>query len=279
MIYPRFKWWFGIVEDINDPLQVGRVRVRVIGYYSNDENELPTDTLNWFGVVGNAISGVGTSPTMLVNGSTVAGFFTDGDQGQQGIVIGNIAGIPKNASQAGAFNDPNKEFPKSDYVGRSDVNKLATGDTQNTSIASQNASRHAIEPSSPYGAKYPDNHVMETVSGHVKEYDDTDGAERIREWHKSGTYYEIHPDGNKVLKIVGTGYTIILKDDNVAIDGTANVTIGGDLNLNVGGNATIDIGGNLSIAVGGSMSTDVGGSSSENSGGSMTKNAPRINLN
>ena len=46
---------------------------------------------------------------------------------------------------------------------------------------------------------YPDNKVYETESGHYKEYDDTPGAERIKESHKSGTYYEIYKDGNMTI--------------------------------------------------------------------------------
>ena len=46
---------------------------------------------------------------------------------------------------------------------------------------------------------YPDNKVYETESGHYKEYDDTLGAERIKEYHKSGTYYEIDKDGNMTI--------------------------------------------------------------------------------
>lgn len=48
-------------------------------------------------------------------------------------------------------------------------------------------------------ANYPLNKVYETESGHFKEYDDTEGNERIREQHKSGTYYEIDKDGNMTI--------------------------------------------------------------------------------
>lgn len=48
-------------------------------------------------------------------------------------------------------------------------------------------------------ANYPLNKVYETETGHFKEYDDTEGNERIREQHKSGTYYEIDKDGNMTI--------------------------------------------------------------------------------
>ena len=30
----NFYWWFGVVEDRNDPLRLGRGRVRIIGYHT-----------------------------------------------------------------------------------------------------------------------------------------------------------------------------------------------------------------------------------------------------
>ena len=41
----NFVWWTGIVEDVeNDPLKIGRVRVRIIGYY---DEEVSTEELPW----------------------------------------------------------------------------------------------------------------------------------------------------------------------------------------------------------------------------------------
>ena len=57
--------------------------------------------------------------------------------------------------------------------------------------------------------EYPYNHVKETESGHIVEFDDTPFAERIYEKHKSGTFYEIDADGNKVTRIVGDKYEIV----------------------------------------------------------------------
>ena len=37
----EFIWWFGVVEDRNDPLQLGRVRVRSYGYHTDDKNAIP----------------------------------------------------------------------------------------------------------------------------------------------------------------------------------------------------------------------------------------------
>ena len=46
-----FFWWVGEVEDNEDPMELGRVKVRVLGYYTNvrggTTDQLPTDNLPW----------------------------------------------------------------------------------------------------------------------------------------------------------------------------------------------------------------------------------------
>ena len=42
------------------------------------------------------------------------------------------------------------------------------------------------EPEVPYAAEYPLNHVRETESGHVEEWDDTVGAERYQRFAETG---------------------------------------------------------------------------------------------
>ena len=43
----QFAWFTGVVEDVMDPLQMGRVRVRCFGYHTDDKNLIPTDSLPW----------------------------------------------------------------------------------------------------------------------------------------------------------------------------------------------------------------------------------------
>ena len=42
-----FIWWYGVVEDRADPLELGRVRVRCYGWHTDDLKEIPTDSLPW----------------------------------------------------------------------------------------------------------------------------------------------------------------------------------------------------------------------------------------
>jgi hypothetical protein len=87
------------------------------------------------------------------------------------------------------------------------------------------------QPQVPYGAQYPYNKVMETESGHVQEFDDTPGYERIHTYHRSGTFQEIDANGTEVRKIVGDGYTIIDRNGYIAIDGECAITVGGNVSI------------------------------------------------
>lgn len=93
-----FKWWFGVVKQIapNDSLQsqLGQVRVRIVGYHTTDEKILPDDKLPWASVLqpttNAAVNNKGQSANGLGPGSFVVGFFIDGDDSQQPIVIGSL---------------------------------------------------------------------------------------------------------------------------------------------------------------------------------------------
>jgi len=43
----NFVWWYGVVEDNNDPLKTGRCKVRIFGWHSENLNEMPTSDLPW----------------------------------------------------------------------------------------------------------------------------------------------------------------------------------------------------------------------------------------
>ncbi len=42
-----FAWFVGVVEDRNDPEQLGRVRVRCLGWHTEDLTTMPTGDLPW----------------------------------------------------------------------------------------------------------------------------------------------------------------------------------------------------------------------------------------
>ena len=104
-------------------------------------------------------------------------------------------------------------------------------------------------PRSTYAAVYPKNHVFETESGHIKEYDDTKGAERIHEYHKSGTFTEIDADGNKVTRVVGDNYEIVAGNNFCNIKGDVNLTIDSNCKTYIKGDWDIQVDGNKNEVV------------------------------
>ena len=79
--------------------------------------------------------------------------------------------------------------------------------------------KHWNQPTSDFNAQYPFNQVYESESGHIKEFDDTPGGERIHEYHRAGTFYEIDHAGNKVDYVKGDRYDISMHDDYVYVKG------------------------------------------------------------
>lgn len=126
-IYPEFKWWIGCVEDRHDPLRMGRCRVRIIAYHTDDKTILPTEDLPWALAIqpisSAAISGIGSAPIGPVEGTWVVGWFFDGNDMQQPAFFGTIGGITtadksfKKKSEKEAINNSNEGILK-DSQGR-----------------------------------------------------------------------------------------------------------------------------------------------------------------
>ena len=43
----QFIWWKGVVEDRKDPIMLGRVKVRIFGWHSEDKQKIPPEELPW----------------------------------------------------------------------------------------------------------------------------------------------------------------------------------------------------------------------------------------
>ena len=89
-----FQWFIGVVEDRNDPEQIGRVRVRCLGYHTEDVVALPTADLPFAHVMhpvtDPSMQGIGTTPSWLTPGSWVVGFWRD-NEFQQPLIIGTFS--------------------------------------------------------------------------------------------------------------------------------------------------------------------------------------------
>ena len=332
-----FLWFVGVVEDRGDPQKVGRVRVRCLGYHTSNKEKLPTGDLPWsqvaLPVTSSGISGLGQTPLGLVEGSWVFGYFRDGEDAQEPLILGSLPGKPSELSNTSkGFYDPNGTYPK--YKDEPDTNRLAVNneDIEHLSLTLRKATRITgistadfdpfkaadnsqvegsasdtfDQPTIPYAAVYPFNNVYESESGHIREYDDTSGAERIHERHRTGTSYEIAADGSKVEIIKGESYRLLSNKEQVQIQGQSDITIdgrhklfinksqttdnhydiqigrgasiniqvdSGDVNIHtIEGKINMNAGGDYNLKVGGNYTVEVGGNTLETINGTKTSN-------
>lgn len=290
MLTPMF-WFIGVVEDRQDPEQLGRVRVRVFGLHTSDTSKIGTEDLPWANVMmpvnSASISGVGITPTGLVEGSWVVGFFVDGENAQDPIIMGSLPSkSTQNLSELNGFKDPQSNYPR--WFNETDVSRNARFDTwkstpayatrysslvsgvetatppklDTTSIAKADSyyerkTWNEPEPRNGIGGYYPFVHTYETESGIVREYDDTPSQTRIHEYHPSGTFYEIYPDGKRSFKVVGDNYEVIVGSENIIVRGNRNITIEGNATQLIKGDYTVEVGGNYNLKVHGERNTKI----------------------
>lgn len=232
----------GVVEDNNHPEKNGMVRVRIFGIHSEKStgfDAVSTSDLPWAEVAGGTefglVSGVGIS-SVLRKGTMVWVFFKEDDFNYP-VVFATAKGNNSSADPygSGTFCDPDGVYPK--RMGP-DIHPSAQG--AYTSLA-----------------------TLETASGHLIELDDSDGNERIKITHKTGSFVFIDKDGNIFVNSV--------KNIEYTIAENAKWTIGGKLDILTGDNTNINSGGKLGITSSGT--TDI------NSGGNLKAQAPKIDLN
>ena len=270
-------FYSGIIEDRNDPIEIGRYRVRIWGVHSHDKTEVPTEGLPWSNVLqpttSAAVNGIGVTPRMAV-GTNVLITFLDENM-QNPLILGSIGGIGTEShlyfNGQMVIND-NDQFgftsvSDSDYIGQSDVSKYArSGKTENLRehVQINNIPGAFSEPPDlrPY-RQYPYNNVRQSEAGHVEEWDDTPGNERVLTQHKTGTFTEMRPDGDNVTKVIKDNYTIVAGDNNLYVKGSVNILVEGDVNFTTEGDYNINVGGDYNLRVQGETFEHTNGSKTE----------------
>ena len=185
------------------------------------------------------------------------------------------------------FQDPNGTYPK--YKNEPDTNRLATGNNLGrTIVLKKEASLKSgvrianggtwDQSPNPYNAQYPFNKVTQTESGHVQEWDDTPGSERIHTYHKSGTFSEIDANGTQVNRIVGDGFQIMERNGFVYVKGAYCVTVDGAMNLRTDNVFNLEVSGAANIKVYNDANIDVSGTCNLAVGVEINAKAPKVNL-
>ena len=368
-----YIWWHGVVEDRKDPLFLGRCRVRILGWHTENKAELPTDMLPWAQVLMPITSasqtGVGQAPVGPVEGTWVMGFYRDGELAQEPVMIGTLPGIPERfARQNTGFYDSrldtpsvnkntvttsgdakitgtklnlqsfpyppksveykagqeaivtsythderialqskslyprevnrpttpiyargkedsttkviegtgttNKTDTKSVSSGVSSIianknrnllsqtltisftpNEVITKTTINNakyfddidSFSATNDIKDINQPPSAYDAEYPFNHVYESESGHLLEIDDTPSKERLHWYHRSGSFTEFSPAGNRIDRTVSHRYNMTTGNQETIIQGDEIKGVAQDGFLDVGGKLTMASGKDMKL--------------------------------
>lgn len=151
-----FNWWYGVVEDTADPLQVGRCRVRIFGWHTENLQEMPTEQLPWATIMTSTNTSKAFSPPRL--GDYVMGFFSDGMSGQAPVVMGVLPGIePTSVDKSKGFSPQSNLTPATPPSGQTQYTPgqpttapLARGVVTGTAIAKTNNDRvHVCDITGP----------------------------------------------------------------------------------------------------------------------------------
>ena len=291
-----FVWFTGVVEDRNDPSKLGRVKVRCLGFHTDDKNDIPTKDLPWAHVMhpvtDPSMQGMGNSPTFLVEGSWVIGFFRDSREKQQPVIMGTLPGYPQDVADATkGFNDPNAIYPNSAMpqsghtTGESDTSRLARGGTDAETHQSLIDRRLAKVKDIPIATKpnFGLSGVSTTFTAEDKRKTwnelDPQGVETSTTQYpynhvfesESGHISEVDdtPENERLYREHRTGtfeeihadgsrVTKIVKDDYEIVLGNKSVFVKGTVNLTIGGNVNHLIEGDYVQEVQGNYTLKVG---------------------
>ena len=114
-----FRWWVGQIppmESMSEQFEGqgwgNRFKVRILGYHTLDENELPNEDLPWAIVMLGTTDGTGSAnfakSTKIRPGDVVFGFFIDGDNAQNPVIMGLLGNTDQYAK--GNYKTPFSPF-------------------------------------------------------------------------------------------------------------------------------------------------------------------------
>jgi hypothetical protein len=150
-----FVWWMGVVENRKDPLNIGRCKIRIFGWHTDDLTLIPTDDLPWAQPVlppNNA-----TTFTTPKEGDYVVGFFFDGPSGQAPAYFGVIPGVPGKTGFTGS-DTPQKGFQDTRSSG-----ELLTSPSLPANVNAQNDGSGTVTNSKP-ASRNPETAGFSTVN-------------------------------------------------------------------------------------------------------------------
>ena len=145
--------------------------------------------------------------------------------------------------------DPSKRFPRKEYVGVSSVNNIARGNKVENVYIGGSIPGLDLELNDEPSTQYPENQVKETSSGHIIEYDDTNGRERVMIRHRTGSGVEMRADGSVILSSTNNMLRIVAANEKVIVEGDGEVIYNGNLKMKVTGDYDLEVGGDFNVNV------------------------------
>ena len=189
-----FIWWIGQIPDVKAwPPQNGgnwgvRYKVRIMGYHPYNREDLPDDDLPWAHVMLPPGSGTGSANSIkqvrFNPGDIVMGFFLDGENAQQPVIMGAFANSKYKELIDGSENLPFTPFSGyNEYVKRPAKGSLATSETgDNSNDANQTpqglspADAAKVNPENPAAKRTSDGKVIPLPCG--SEGEDSKGSKK-----------------------------------------------------------------------------------------------------
>ena len=256
----------GVVEDAHDLTNSGRVRVRAFGIHpprdaKTNEDSVPTAYLPWATVLDGTY---GTSPIIPSVGDWVFGFFIDGREAQQPIVMGRLPGM--NLSFPAGSGEPGEDGytpPEAIHKwGEPHCHRYVTGEDagMGQGVNQRVYQRSNIETADGGSFDEPaimmpennyTNRVLQSKDGDnfivLGSGEDGDASDYFLISHSSGSVVQIDANGTVFIKAFGDKYNSTEGCEATNVQGSFDQNISEDYTLQVGKAGTIKIKGDLDI--------------------------------
>ena len=139
-----------------------------------------------------------------------------------------------------AFSDPAGQYPRTNNHNQSSINKAARGGGGKQLSVGGSVKNVDLEVEPAASTQYGMADIRETASGHVIEFNDTPGGERILFRHKTGAGVEVRPDGTVLVVSTKNKVEVCHGSNEVIVEGEANLSYKGNLTLNVTGDFNVN---------------------------------------
>ena len=174
-----FIWFTGVVESRDDPDKLGRVRVRAVGYHTEDKTDIPTEDLPWA-----LCLQPNNTPNLyatLRKGDMVVGFFLDSHSAQEPVILGYLPGKITDGydyENSFSFAPPSRTFEKVKKISQNYSNILVILDSNHTD-------EHVLKELNLYGSLVSQNSYCIVFDTIIEKMDDA--FSKDRPWSKKNS--------------------------------------------------------------------------------------------